>query len=167
MDLRKLYRFEKQIVSVYDNYNWKETVRDEQVGHRAIQSAMTTATIVHCSHLPVDGLKQSMINHKRPLDITDVYRGCSQRPNAIEMTRFLIADAIRQIFEKPVEAIFEDSSIPFPDMPIMDILPPTKTREWQLGAIYEDEGTIAGTYNVHESIFIKQLGLRTPAKSGI
>jgi hypothetical protein len=128
---------------------------------------MTTATIVHCSHLPVDGLKQSMINYKRPLDVADVYRGCSQRPHAIEMTRFLIADAIRHIFKNSVDTIFENSSIPFPDIPKIHILPPTKTREWQLGAIYEDEGTIAGTYNVHESIFIKQLGLQTPAKSSM
>jgi hypothetical protein len=47
-------------------------------------------------------------------------------------------------------------------MPVYDALAATKTEHWQLGAIYEDEGTIMGTYRVHDNIFLEQLGLKTP-----
>jgi hypothetical protein len=35
----------------------------------------------------------------------------------------------------------------------------------QLGAIYEDEGTIEGTYGVHKEIWIKKLGFAEPDSS--
>ena len=35
-----------------------------------------------------------------------------------------------------------------------------QTKFWQFGAIFEDEGTIKGTYSVHKSIFLDQLGLQ-------
>ena len=44
-------------------------------------------------------------------------------------------------------------------MPYDDKLKPKATRYWQLGAIYENEGTIAGTYRVHDNIFLQQFGL--------
>ena len=55
-------------------------------------------------------------------------------------------------------------------MPLSDDkLEPKVTRFWQLGAIYENEGTIAGTYRVHDNIFLQQFGLSkksaTPALS--
>jgi hypothetical protein len=58
--------------------------------------------------------------------------------------------------------VFKDASDSFPERPTGKLLPLKKTQFWQLGAIYEDEGTISGTYGVHESIFLKQLGLQAP-----
>ena len=47
-------------------------------------------------------------------------------------------------------------------MPVLHQIPPKKTKFWQFGGIFEDEGTISGTYRVHDSIFIAQLGLKAP-----
>ena len=35
-----------------------------------------------------------------------------------------------------------------------------QTKFWQFGAIFEDEGTIKGTYSVYKSIYLNQFGLQ-------
>jgi hypothetical protein len=141
--------------------------RDEYVGHRATMTAMTTATVVYCPYIPSGGLKQSMIDYTIPLDVKHIYRDCGNRPYANEMSHYLIANAVRSLFPTAVDKIFKDSSVQFPEMTVIEQIKPEKTRFWQLGAIYEDEGSIAGTYGVHDSIFIKQLGLCTPAQQSM
>ena len=46
-----------------------------------------------------------------------------------------------------------------PSMPVIETIPPRRTRYQQYGAILEDEGTIQGTYNVHDELFLNQGGL--------
>ena len=41
----------------------------------------------------------------------------------------------------------------------MHCLSVNKTMFWQFGIIFEDKGTIKGTYGVHKSIFLDQLSL--------
>jgi hypothetical protein len=61
------------------------------------------------------------------------------------------------LFDESMNCIFKDSDA---RMPVYDDkLEPKATRHWQLGAIYENEGTIAGTYRVHDNIFLQQFGL--------
>lgn len=78
----------------------------------------------------------------------------------LEITRSLISDAIKRIHADGVNRVFTHGS--YPQMPNIDCLEANKTQFWQFGAIFEDEGTIKGTYGVHTSIFIDQLGLRAP-----
>jgi hypothetical protein len=47
-------------------------------------------------------------------------------------------------------------------MPEIDRIATHKTEFWQFKARNKNEGTIAGTYNVHDSIFFNQLGLKVP-----
>jgi len=78
----------------------------------------------------------------------------------LEITRSLISDAIKRIHADGVNRVFTHGS--YPQMPNIDCLKANKPQFWQFGAIFEDEGTIKGTYGVHTSIFIDQLGLRAP-----
>ncbi|KAN0074986.1 hypothetical protein V8E54_007597 [Elaphomyces granulatus] len=61
-----------QAVVVYDNINFKDTKRDEHVGHKATMQAMTTACIIHCPFLPDNGLTQSMHDPTVQLDLDDI-----------------------------------------------------------------------------------------------
>jgi hypothetical protein len=41
---------------VYDNVNFKDTVRDEALGHTAIMRNLITAAIIICPEIPDSGL---------------------------------------------------------------------------------------------------------------
>ena len=150
-----------QAVVVYDNINFKDTKCDEHVGHKATMQAMTTASIIHCPFLPDNGLTQSMHDATVQLDLENIFSspGLSEDDEGKDISRALILDAVRRIHGLGVDCIFEDSNVEPPRMPVFDKLEPKKTKYWQLGAIYENEGTIAGTYRVHDNIFLQQFGL--------
>src|SRR5712664_3866233 len=61
-----------QAVVVYDNINFKDTKRDEHVGHKPTMQAMTTACIIHCPFLPDNVLTQSMQDPTMQLDPEDI-----------------------------------------------------------------------------------------------
>ena len=63
-------------------------------------------------------------------------------------------DKIR--LSQSVEKIYADNTEP--TMPILDILPPTRTEHLTMGAILEEESSISGNYNVIDNIFRKQMG---------
>jgi len=58
--------------------------------------------------------------------------------------------------------VFTDSDDSYLKIPSLKPIRANKTRFWQFGAIFEDEGTIDGIYGVHESIFLQQLRLQAP-----
>jgi len=127
--------------------------------------AFTTAAITICPELPVTGLEQSMHDPTIQLDVEDIYSapGVAGDDIAPQITRSLIADAIKRIHTSGVNRVFRsDDTDSFPIMPRLDVINTHKTRFWQFGAIYEDEGTIQGTYGVHQSIFVDQLRLIAP-----
>jgi len=155
-----------QTVIVYDNINFKDTVRDEVVGHKSVMRSMTTAAIVICSELPSNGLRQDMHHPEIPLCIDDIFSstGVSGDDHGLgaRISANLIAEAIMRLHEHSVKAVFQGDAEPYPSMPVLDIANVGKTKFWQFGAIYEDEGTIDGTYAVHDNIFLQQLKLRAP-----
>ena len=96
------------------------------------------------------------------LDPEDIHAssGLSEDDKWKEISRAFISDAIRRVYGPGVGCISKDSDVEAPRMPVYDDkLEPKATRYWQLGAIYENEGTIAGTYRVHDNIFLQQFGL--------
>jgi hypothetical protein len=148
--------------------NFKDTKRDEVLGHKATMRAMTTAAIVLCSSLPLLGLRQTMHNPTIELYLSDIVAapGITGNDNEIgaHITRSLISDAIKKVHSFGVNQIFDHSERTAPTMPEIDRIRTNKTEFWQFGAIFEDEGTIAGTYGVHQSIFLDQLQLSAPDK---
>jgi len=143
--------------------NFKENTRHEILGHSAGMRAVTTASIVMCPQLPASGLNQSMHHPENPLRIDEIFDGLSRQGDdtGVQISQFLIANAIRSVHPAAVARIFE-STTQYPQMPVLHQIPPKKTKFWQFGGIFEDEGTISGTYRVHDSIFIAQLGLKAP-----
>lgn len=131
--------------------------------------AMTTAALILCPELPSSGLRQSMYNPAILLDLLDIYNSPAVGEGddiSTRITTSLISDAIKNLHPTSVYGVFAESDC-YPEMPSIQVLKTNKTRYWQLGAIFEDEGTLSGTYAVHRNIFIDQLRLRksaTPTK---
>lgn len=143
--------------------NFKDTTRHETLGHKGTQAAVTTATIVICPDIPPTGLKQSMYRHSIPLKMEDIFNspGISGDTIGQQITRAIIINAVLEIHRAPIAEMYTAAGIDLPEMPVIDRLSPTKTQYQQFGAIFEDEGTIEGTYRVHDSIFLDQLKYTT------
>jgi hypothetical protein len=142
---------------VYDNINFKETKRDQVVGHKSAMIAMTTAAIVKCPELPAEGLTQDMHNPTIPLSLGDILfsPGVSGNDGGLgaSITRGLIAEAVKALHPRTVRRVFSPVEGGPPTIPTIDRIELNSTPFWQLGAIYENEGTIDGAYAVHESIY--------------
>lgn len=156
-----------QAVIVYDNMNFKETVRDESLGHKAVMTAMTTAAVVICPEIPPEGLTQDMHNPLYKLDASDIVESPGLRNVALhrEIVISLLITAVNKVHPGCIEKLFPpgDTQHTRPTLPKIQRLKPNKTEFYQLAGMFEDEGTINGTYGVHKNIFLDQLGLHAPA----
>lgn len=137
---------------------------------------LTTSILVQNPHLPETGLHQSMLNNIRLLEPDEIFNATGLKTTDTTtdgrdvedgIRTFFIADAIRQILPEAIRRIFstgptqssQDSSSPtFPQFPHLDALTPLKTKITQIDAVYQNEGTIAGTYGVHDEIWTSKLG---------
>lgn len=130
---------------MYNNINFKDKKRDEVMGHTDTMRSMTTAAIVLCPGLPPSGLRQSMHDPTMLLKLEDILAapGISGEDGGIglNITQSPISDAIKRIHTAGVNSVFGDSDC-YPNMPSLYCLNVNKTRFWQFGAIFEDEGTI-------------------------
>jgi hypothetical protein len=131
--------------------------------------AMTTAAIIRCPSIPPGGLQQSMFDSTKPLSFGDLIRspgiGGDNSDISMRISQYLIFRSLHYVHGKTLDSVFNktrsglDASAEAqqPQMPAIDILPANKTEYRQFGATYEDEGTIDGTYRVHDSLFRRQL----------
>ena len=159
-----------QAVFVYDNMNFKDTTRHEVVGHKAQMRHVTTAAVVLCPELPLSGLRQDMHNPSIPLSVKDILLApgiCGDSSSTDEtgwaITRSLITDAVCRVHPAAVDAVFKADKKARTIMPVLDIIQAQKTQYWQYGGIFRNEGTVDGTYGVHDDIFVGQSGLRAPS----
>jgi hypothetical protein len=80
--------------------------------------------------------------------------------------RYWIAEAIRYTHRGAVEALFSNTlpssaQLPsWPEYPRVLCLPPRKTIHLSLGPLLENEGTIEGTYQVIDQLFLQQFGYK-------
>jgi len=155
----------KQICTVYDNINIQDRVRHEDVGHRAGRIDATNASVYLCDDIPLDGLRQDMHNPSIPLTLEDVTWSVGLEGDASELAiaQSHIADAVKRIHQEAVNAVFKNDPDRYPLFPLSeDCLSSTRTQYWQFAAVFENEGTIEGTYGVHKDLFQEQLGLAAP-----
>ena len=83
------------------------------------------------------------------------------------ISRFFIAEAIQRLHTHAVNnSVFEGYQVQFPSFPVVEQVEPVKAQFWQLAGITADEGTIKGTYAVHDDIFLDQLGYQKAASPG-
>ena len=148
---------------MYDNINFLDRKRDEEAGHAAVYRAMTNASYVICEDIPTTGLFQSMHNPTRPLQLEDVALSPGITGSdgiGVHISTSLIADAVKRVHGDAIASIFSgDEAAQYPSFPTVERLAPRRTQFWQFAGIPADEGTIEGTYQVHDSIFLEQLGL--------
>ena len=148
---------------VYDNINFADRTRHEELGHRAKFHSFTNAAWMVCNEIPTAGLTQDMHNPSHPLDVADVMlsdgiQNCTDI--GAKTSRFFIFEAVRRLHTESVLQIFEKHADQVPAFPVIQTIPPTKTEFWQLAGITANEGTIEGTYAVHDDAFLNQLGFK-------
>ena len=119
-----------------------------------------------------------MLRPEIALDPCDIYLAAGNQEDEIlhGCQRYWIAEAIRYTHREAVEELFTDCSptstsqmrsqvvlTDWPDLPLVEGLPPRKTPHYSLGPILENEGIISGTYSVIDVIFTEQLGYNRTA----
>jgi hypothetical protein len=149
----------------YDNLDFKDSVRDELLGHKAKMRNMTTSWVMKCPELPATGLTQDMHDPTVQLDSLHILNspavnGGDERNPQISIAH--IVDAIRRVHSGGLLSIYRDVEQEPPTMPTFKKLATHKTEFWQLAAIYEHEGSLQGTYGVHDAIYLQQFGLSAP-----
>jgi hypothetical protein len=121
----------------------------------------TTAKLVRAgdSRIPAGGLRQDMIHRDIELHVNDILKSDDFKHNRIweEIQRFIIIHAIKSVYSQSVDMIHSNNTEP--TMPILDILPPTRTEHLTMGAIFKEESSVSGNCNVIDNIFRQQMGL--------
>jgi hypothetical protein len=145
-----------QSVVVYDNFNFMDYVRDQTLGNYDIMRNLTTGLLVVSSALPINGLTQSMLRRHVALDARDILQNFQQDAASEELSRYFILNAISQLHPVVRTSVYSDNV--FPEPPVFETLQAHRTKMFQLGAIFQDEGTLEGTYSVHDEIWKKQFG---------
>ena len=161
----KLIKDRRSVVA-YDNFNFKDSVRDQVIGSsRSIMRNLTTAILVVNPLLPTDGLFQSSLHPEQPLRVHNVL--CSDAGGQCDddvsrqAARHFVAGVIsylhpfaaRRVFGS--EAAFSGRFV----MPALDVLPAERHQVHLLGTVFENEASIDGTARVHSELFLKQLRL--------
>jgi hypothetical protein len=151
-----------QAYVVYDNFQWHETLSSLALGSsRGKMRTVTTGMIVINPYVDkYIGLRQSQLtrthelNYQLLVDSPAIYKDDTSE----QISKALIADAILRYYPGVIEKSFATDKR-FPRMPVIDVLEPRKYEVHQLGPIFFDEGSLEGTYGVHQDIWLRQLGL--------
>ena len=131
-----------QMVIIYNNINFKDIKYNKLLGHMSVIYSLTTTTIIYYPELPLLGLYQLIYNLTIPLNIKDIYRSPSfSNKLLLQISHYLIANAIKGIHLASVEHIFKNSEL-FLQIPGIQYINNRKTRFQQFGTIIEDKGTI-------------------------
>jgi hypothetical protein len=150
-------------VVCWDNFDYNQTVRHQTLRDPSKHVCATTGKLSIGHYIPKGGLKRSMFRPEIPLSTKDVYDapGTQIDDISIQCQRFWIAEAIRYTHKTAVDTIFasEPSTVSYPQFPTVERLKSRITPNFGLGPILENEGTIQGTYQVIDKIFLHQLGL--------
>ncbi|KAH7119247.1 hypothetical protein EDB81DRAFT_815518 [Dactylonectria macrodidyma] len=147
---------------VYDNFDYREGVKHQLISNHAEMRSVTTGKVFRGADIPPGGLRKSMLHREVPLTIEDLLYSPGAAiydETAAEIDTYFIAEAIRATYPKSVKSIFSKSDIPFPPMPIVELLGLRKTDSKTLGPILFNEGTLDGSYEVVESIYKHQFQL--------
>ena len=117
------------------------------------------------------GLKQSMLNLITTFSPTKLQcsEGFRESPRSIKAAKYFIFTTIRSgsMHEDTLNRIVDEGQLDDHfRMPTFEVIPPEK-MEVHLGAIFKDEGIIAGTQEVHNEIFLNKLRMvKDPATTG-
>ena len=97
---------------VYDNVNFKNTIRDEVLGYIIIIRNLTTTIIIIYLKLPNSDLQQSIHDRTKDFDIRDIFNipAISSDDNGIKIriSIYLISEAIKKVYGSAIDTIFNN-----------------------------------------------------------
>lgn len=154
------------IIVSWDNFDYNETVRHLTLREQPKHISATTGKFCIAHYVPDGGLLSSMFHPEVQLAPRHVRFAPGNLPDnvSIQCQRYWIAEAIRYTHRVAVESIFAASPsstnlVGYPEFPSVERLYTRKTPHFGLSPIQENEGTIQGTYQVIDKIFLHQFGL--------
>ncbi|KAI1820669.1 hypothetical protein F4861DRAFT_542738 [Xylaria intraflava] len=134
-------------IIVYDNFNFMNRVRELAGGKQDQFVNLTTACLVACPTLKGPLLQRSLnLRQKFTHDMILKYL-LPRRPSLDEASKYLLKFSLKDLFK------LEDP----PEYPAVDVVTYKESPYIQLGAIFENEGTIDGVYQVHEELWKRRL----------
>ncbi|EAS29627.3 uncharacterized protein CIMG_12157 [Coccidioides immitis RS] len=142
-------------VVVYDNFNFKNSVRDQAMGFSCfVMHNLMSAIIVVPPFLPEGGLLQSMLNVSKLVCLEDIIKsvGITRDETSVQILSYFITHMIATVHLSAVKSVFHRSNS-MPSMPVVDCLQPSA----MFSAIFYNKGTIEGTCNIHKKVQLKKL----------
>jgi hypothetical protein len=107
-------KYYPQTVIIYDNVNFKNTIRDKILGYIIIIYNLITTTIVIYLKLSNSDFQQSIHDRTKNLNIWDIFNtpAIFSDDNGIEIRIFIyfIFETIKKIYKSAINAIFNNSS---------------------------------------------------------
>ncbi|KAN0086982.1 hypothetical protein V8E54_000670 [Elaphomyces granulatus] len=162
--------FDPQLVIAYDNFNFKDTVRNQSIEHSAVMQNLTSALAVSSPYLPSTGLKQSMLDFHTTFSLTKLQcrEGFRESQRSVKAAKRFIFTTIRSIHGDAINRIVDEGQLDNEfRMLTFEDLPPEKMKVHLLGAVFKGEGTVAGTQEVYNEIFLnKPRMIKDPAATG-
>jgi len=146
------------VIVVYDNFDYKENVKHQRGGDTGTMRNVTTGKLIYGRCMPSDGLRQNMLKEevRLPLRRIVLAPGNIYDSTQKQISLFCIHKAIRQQFPNAIRDIYQLAPHSEMSMPRINVLKPEKTHHFSLGPVPHNEGTIKGTYDVLENIFVQQ-----------
>ena len=138
-------------IIVYDNFNFLNRIRELAGGKQDQFVNLTTSCLVACPELN-GPLNQSSLNLTQPFTKPMVVAHLLPRkPTFNVASKWLLKHALMKVFRR------RDINT---DMPVVQRVSYLNSPFLQLGAVFEDEGTISGVYKLHEEIWHRRLGFK-------
>ncbi|KAK4232867.1 hypothetical protein C8A03DRAFT_19939, partial [Achaetomium macrosporum] len=136
-------------VVVYDNFNFKNRIRELAGGRQDQFVNLTTACLVCCPELN-GPLKQSSfdLTQRFTVDMAIDYL-MPRRVTVDRASRWLMGHAFMQVFAKEGQK--------GPEYPVVNAVKYEDSPYLPIGAIFEDEGKIDGVYKLHEELWQRRL----------
>ena len=163
-----MFALSRQLVIAYDNYNFLDRKRDQNLGSSHAEMVNLTTSILVCNpHLPVGGLQQSMLDLSKELGLRPVAVAAGNRYNH-ELNKVIAKHFIAQAITELHGEDLSQSAMKYIEehYPLkVDRLDAVKTEICSPGGSFYNEGTLNGTQRVHEDIILNKLSYGVPKKT--
>ena len=143
---------------VYDNFDFKDTVKDQALGSTHEMRHFTTAYAFTCDKVGPQGLTQSMLRRDIPLSELDIARPAARTWERADRSWFnqMRFRTMENTLKEPFKRWRESHKIIFP-LPNTEKKSCAKTEAFYLGAIQANSATAEGTAQVHEYLMEREL----------
>ena len=127
---------------------------------------MTSAILVYQPNvIPHSGLRQRMFTPTNPLLLETIYNSPGLRYDKVYKDSsffffFFLSEAISWVHHDAMKSLCRRERQTLPQFPCIDRIAHSNSAVYQQGAIFADEGTLQGTYDVHRDIWLREFGFK-------